>query len=147
MSYLYPGTASSLTLLTKPRTSSALVGKAYMSAGQAVACLYSSPLQGGMVYTSLPMPPWCPQEAVLPTTPPSVPGSAAVSSERISQCPPQDVVSLRSSHPLRRFMEQSGRLFPAISLQGTEVAALKHERLVPLVNHLAEWRPLPNLSQ
>ncbi|XP_067233771.1 uncharacterized protein [Chanodichthys erythropterus] len=55
--------------------------------------------------------------------------------------------------PLRRVGQHLIRLFPAgAPLQGVEPSAQKtpetsHERLVPLVEYLEEWKSLPNISQ
>ena len=96
---------------------------------------------------TVPAPPRCPQEAVLPTPHPWSRG-AAVSSEHMAQCH-HDTVS--NSHPLRGVQKQSVRLFPARMLQVTEVAVTitseaSLERLVPLVDVLTEWKNLPNIS-
>ncbi len=95
----------------------------------------------------------CPQEISLSTLPPPVLQGTVVSSEHISQHPPGNVAVLRGSLPPRRSLEQLDRLSPAgPPLQGTELAALNTpeaslERLVPLVDHLAAWKLLPNVSQ
>ncbi len=77
----------------------------------------------------------------------------AVSSERISQYPPGNVEVLGGSLPPRRSPEQLDWPSPAgPPLQGTELAALSTpevslERLIPLVDYLAAWKLLPNVSQ
>lgn len=58
-----------------------------------------------------------------------------------------------SSSPRVRVLQQSGRSFPAGHLlQGTELAPLitpeaSLKRLVPLVDFLAAWKLLPNVSK
>ncbi|KAI2647967.1 Transposon Ty3-G Gag-Pol polyprotein [Labeo rohita] len=77
----------------------------------------------------------------------------AVSSERIKQHPPGNVAVLGGSRPPRRSLEQPDQLFPAgHPLQGADVAVLvtpevSLERLIPLLDHLAAWIRLPNVSQ
>ncbi len=79
---------------------------------------------------------------------------AAVSSEQFSQSlPPGNLAELRGLTPLRGSIEQLERPSPACPpLQGTELAALSTpeaslERLVPLVDYLAAWKLLPNVSR
>ncbi len=66
--------------------------------------------------------------------------------------PPRDVAELRCSQPLRGSLEQQVRPSSAgTPLQGTELAVLITpeaclERLVPLVDYLAAWKLLPNVS-
>ncbi len=55
----------------------------------------------------------CPQETGLPTLPPRVLQGAAVSSERISQGPPGNLVASGCPPPLRRVSEQSAQTPPA----------------------------------
>ncbi len=100
----------------------------------------------------VPVSPQCPQEIGLLTLP--VFQGAAVSSERFSQSlPPRNVAELGGSPPLWGSLEKLERPSPAGPLlQGTELAALSTpeaslERLVPLVDYLAVWKLLPNLSQ
>ncbi len=92
-----------------------------------------------------------PLEIVLPTLP--VFQGAAVSSECLSQYfPPGDVAELRASAPLRGSLEHLVRPSPVgPPLQGTELVApstpeASLERLVPLVDYLAAWKLLPNVS-
>ncbi len=88
----------------------------------------------------------CPQETVLPTLSPRVLQGAAVSGERIYQGPPRNVV--------RRVSERSVQTHPDGSLfQDVVLTAQIHinpetslERLVPLVEFLAAWELLPNIS-
>ncbi|CAM4628207.1 unnamed protein product [Leuciscus chuanchicus] len=97
----------------------------------------------------------CPQGTVLPTLPPPVLQGAAVSSERISQGPPGNVVASGCPPPLRRVLEQSVRSFPAgAPLQGDEPTTQQQhnpetslERLVPLVESLTAWKLLSNVSR
>ncbi|XP_026102420.1 uncharacterized protein LOC113073888 [Carassius auratus] len=95
--------------------------------------------------------PQCPQEIVLPTLP-ELQG-AAVSREHHAQLPPRNVAVLSGSQPPRRSLERLVRLSPAgPPLQGTELAVLitpevSLERLTPLVDYLAAWKLLPNVSQ
>ncbi len=93
-----------------------------------------------------------PLEIVLPTLP--VFQGAAVSSECLSQYfPPGNVAGLRASPPLRGSLEHLVRPSPAgPPLQGTELVApstpeASLERLVPLVDYLAAWKLLPNVSR
>ncbi len=93
-----------------------------------------------------------PLEIVLPTLP--VFQGAAISSECFSQYfPPGNVAELRASSPLRGSLDQLVRPSPAgPPLQGTELAApstpeASLERLVPLVDYLAAWKLLPNVSR
>ncbi len=106
----------------------------------------------GTPHYTVPVSPQCPQEIGLPTLP--VFQGAAVFSERFSQSlPPGNVAELRGSPPLQGSLEQLDRPSPAgPPLQGTELAALSTpeaslERLVPLVNYLAVWKLLPNMSR
>ncbi len=93
-----------------------------------------------------------PQEIVLPTLP--VFQGAAVSSECFSQSlPPGNVAALRALPPLWVSLKQLVRPSPAgPPLQGTELAApstpeASLERLVSLVDYLAAWKLLPNVSR
>ncbi len=93
-----------------------------------------------------------PQEIILPTLP--VFQGAAVSSKCFSQSlPPGNIAELRASPPLRGSLEQLVQSSPAgPPLQGTKLAApstpeASLERLVPLVDYLAAWKLLPNLSR
>ncbi len=96
----------------------------------------------------------CPQETGLPTLPPRVLQGAVVSSERISQGPPGNVVASGCPPPLRRVSEQSAQTPPAGSpLQDVVLTAqidtnpeTSLERLVPLVEFLTAWKLLPNIS-
>ncbi len=96
----------------------------------------------------------CPQETGLPTLPPRVLQGAAVSSERMSQGPPGNVVASGCPPPLRRVSEQSAQTPPAGSpLQDVVLTAqidtnpeTSLERLVPLVEFLTAWKLLPNIS-
>ncbi|KAI2655953.1 Transposon Tf2-6 polyprotein [Labeo rohita] len=78
---------------------------------------------------------------------------AAVSGELTSQIsPPEDVVEPGRSSPPRGSLEQLVRQSPAgpplqvseLAVQSTPETSL--ERLVPLVDHLAAWKLLPNVS-
>ncbi|KAL0194816.1 hypothetical protein M9458_008388, partial [Cirrhinus mrigala] len=71
---------------------------------------------------------------------------AAASGERSSRIsPPEDVAEPGRSSPPRGSLEQLDRQSPAgLSLQSTSEASL--ERLVPLVDYLAAWKLLPNVS-
>ncbi len=76
-----------------------------------------------------------------------------VSSERFSRSlPPRNIAELRGSPPLRGSLEQLDRSSPAGPLlQETEKATLSTpeaslEILVPLVGHLAVWKPLSSMS-
>ncbi len=98
--------------------------------------------------------PQCPQEIGLPTLPRMVFQGAAISSEHTSQfLPPGNVAELRCSPPLRGSLEQLVRLSPAgVLFQDTELATLitpeaSFERLVPLVDYLAAWKLLPDVSR
>ncbi|KAL0194819.1 hypothetical protein M9458_008391, partial [Cirrhinus mrigala] len=78
-------------------------------------------------------------EAVLPTLP--VFQGAAVSSERPPQSfPPSNVAELGSSPPPR------GCFLPGNRSRGPHDTEASLERLVPLVDHLAAWKLLPNVS-
>ncbi len=76
-----------------------------------------------------------------------------MSSERSSQPPPRNVAVLGGSLPPRRSLEQLDWPFPAgLPLQGTDLAILitlevSLERLIPLVDYLAAWKLLQNVSQ
>ncbi|KAI2646068.1 Transposon Ty3-G Gag-Pol polyprotein [Labeo rohita] len=103
-----------------------------------------SPTRGeaGAPHYSVSVSSLCPREAVLPTLP--VFQGAAVSSEHSPQSfPPGDVAELGSSLV---------QVLPAGEpLQDTVLAAhttpeASLERLVPLVDHLAAWKLLPNVS-
>ncbi|KAL0150783.1 hypothetical protein M9458_053901 [Cirrhinus mrigala] len=92
-----------------------------------------------------------PQETIMRTLP--VFQDAVVSGEPMPQSlPPGNVAELRSSPPLRGSLEQLVRLAPAgVPLQDTELAVHTNpeaglERLVPLVDYLAAWKLLPNVS-
>ncbi|KAL0148327.1 hypothetical protein M9458_056389 [Cirrhinus mrigala] len=91
------------------------------------------------------------REAVLPTLP--VLQGAAVSSERPPQSfPPSNVAELGSSPPPRGSLGPLVQVLPAGDpLQDTVLGAhttpeASLERLVPLVDHLAAWKLLPNVS-
>ncbi len=98
----------------------------------------------------VPVPRQCPQEVGPPTL---VLQGAAISSEHTSQFLPPGSAELRCSPPLRWSLEQLVRPSPAgAPFQGPELAALitpeaSLERLVPLVDHLAAWKLLPNVSR
>ncbi len=92
-----------------------------------------------------------PLEIVLPTLP-ELQG-AAVSRECLSQFfPPGNVVKLRASPRLQGSPEQLHRWLPAgPPCQGIDLAApntpeASLERLAPLVDYLAAWKLLPNVS-
>ncbi len=106
----------------------------------------------GTPHYTVPVSPQCPQEISLLTLP--VFQGAAVSSEHFSQSlQPKNVADLGGSPPLRGSLEQLDRPSPASPpLQGTELAALSTpeaslERLVPLVDYLAAWKLLSNVSR
>ncbi len=106
----------------------------------------------GAPHYTVPVSPQCPQEISLLTLP--VLHAAAVSREHFSQfLPPGNIAELRGSPPLWESLEQLERPSPAgPPLQGTELAALSTpeaslERLVPLVDYLAAWKLLPNVSR
>ncbi len=93
-----------------------------------------------------------PLEIVLPTLPEFQ--GAAVSRECLSQFfPPGNVAELRASPRLQGSPEQLGRLFPAgPPCQGIDLAAPNTpeatlQRLAPLVDCLAAWKLLPNVSR
>ncbi len=93
-----------------------------------------------------------PLEIGLPTLP-ELQG-AAVSRKCLSQFfPPGNVAELRASPRLQGSLEQLRRLFPADSpCQGIDLAApntleASLERLAPLVDCLAAWKLLPNVSR
>ncbi len=99
----------------------------------------------------MPVSPQCPQEIGLLTLPRTVFQGTAISSEQF--LPPGNVAELGCSPPLQGSLEQLVRLSPArVPFQCTELAALitpeaSLERLVPLVDCLAAWKLLPNVSQ
>ncbi len=102
---------------------------------------------------TVPVSPQCPQEIGLPTLPLTVLQGAAISSEHTSQfLPPGNVAELRCSPSLRGSLEQLVRPSPAgVPFQDAELASLvtpeaSLERLVPLVDYLAAWKLLPNVS-
>ncbi len=106
----------------------------------------------GTPHYTVPVCPQRPQEIGLLTLP--VFQGAAVSRERFSQfLPPGNVAELRGSPPLWGSLEQLEWPSPiGPLLQGTELAALSIpeaslERLVPLVDYLAAWKLLPNVSR
>ncbi|KAI2648975.1 Transposon Ty3-G Gag-Pol polyprotein [Labeo rohita] len=95
--------------------------------------------------------PLCPRETVLPTLP--LFQGAAVSSEHPPQFfPPGNVAGLGSSPPPRGSLGPLVQVLPAGQpFQDTVPAAhitpeASLERLVPLVDHLAAWKLLPNVS-
>ncbi|KAL0201659.1 hypothetical protein M9458_004846, partial [Cirrhinus mrigala] len=105
----------------------------------------------GAPHYSVSASPPCPQEIVLPTLP--VFQGAAVSSEISPQfLPPGNVAELGSLPPPRGSLELLVQVPPAgrplqdtiLVAQTTPKASL--ERLVPLVDHLAAWKLLPNIS-
>ncbi len=75
------------------------------------------------------------------------------SPESVVQCLPGNIVALGSLHPPKRLLEQSVPLFPVGNpLQGIELATqstpeVSFERLIPLVDYLAVWKHLTNVSQ
>ncbi len=90
----------------------------------------------------------------LPTLPCTLFQGAAISSEHTSQfLPPGNVAELRWSPPIRGSLEQLVWPSPAgVPFKDTELAALvtpeaSLERLVPLVDYLAVWKLLPNMSR
>ncbi len=79
---------------------------------------------------------------------------AVVSSEHTSQSlPPGNIAELRCSPPLQGSLQQLVWFSPAgVPFQDTKLAALitpeaSLERLVPLVDYLAAWKLLPNVSR
>ncbi len=93
-----------------------------------------------------------PSVSTLPTLPPRVPQGTAVSSERISQGPPGNVVALGCSRPPKRVSEQSVQTLPVgLPFQDVFLTVQQHinpetslERLAPLVEFLTAWKLLPN---
>ncbi|KAL0173812.1 hypothetical protein M9458_029780, partial [Cirrhinus mrigala] len=91
------------------------------------------------------------QEAGLLTLP-GLQGAAASSEHPPQSLPPSDVAELGSSLPPRGSLGLLVQVLPAgLPLQDTVLAAhitpeASLERLVPLVDHLAAWKPLPNVS-
>ncbi len=90
----------------------------------------------------------------LPTLPRMVFQGAAISSEHTSQfLPPGKVAELRCSPPLRGSLEQLVRLLlPVCCSRTPKLATLitpeaSFERLVPLVDYLAAWKLLPDVSR
>ncbi len=93
-----------------------------------------------------------PLEIVLPTLP-ELQG-AAVSRECLSQFfPPGNVAELRASPRLQGSPEQLHRWLPAgppcqgIDLEAPNTPEASLERLAPLVDYLAAWKLLPNVSR
>ncbi len=99
----------------------------------------------------VPVSPQCPQEISQPTLPRTVFQGAAISSEHTSQFfPPGNIAELRCPPPLRGSLERLVRLSPAsVPFQDTELITPEAslERLVPLVDYLAAWELLPNVSR
>ncbi|KAI2653798.1 hypothetical protein H4Q32_014146 [Labeo rohita] len=115
--------------------------------------LRAAPAGEGRValHSTVSVSPQCPQETIMRTLP--VFQDAVVSGEPIPQfLLPGNVAELGSSPPLRGSLEQLVRSVPAgVPLQGTELAVHTNpeaglERLVPLVDYLAPWKLLPNVS-
>ncbi|KAL0151133.1 hypothetical protein M9458_053646 [Cirrhinus mrigala] len=105
----------------------------------------------GAPHPSVSASPLCPQEAVLLTLP--VLQGAATSSEHLPRfLPPGNVAELGSSLPPRGSPGPPVQVLPAGKpLQNTVLAAqttpeASLERLVPLVDYLAAWKLLPNVS-
>ncbi len=100
---------------------------------------------------TVPVSPQCPQEISLLTLP--VFQGAAVSSEHFSQSlPPGNVAELRGSPPLLGVSRAARAAVPCRSSASGMLAALSTpeaslERLVSLVDYLAAWKLLPNVSQ
>ncbi len=84
--------------------------------------------------------------------PASVLGHSGLQRALLSVSSAQNVAEMGGSPPLRGSLEQLDRPSPAgPPFQGTELAALSTpeaslKRLVPLVSHLAVWKPLPSVS-
>ncbi|KAL0159594.1 hypothetical protein M9458_043319, partial [Cirrhinus mrigala] len=95
--------------------------------------------------------PLCPREAVLLTLP-VIQGAAASGEPSPQSFPAKDVPELGSSPPLRGSQGPLDQVLPAGQpLQDTGLATrvtpeASLERLVPLVDHLAAWKLLPNVS-
>ncbi|KAL0186202.1 hypothetical protein M9458_017872, partial [Cirrhinus mrigala] len=95
--------------------------------------------------------PLCPREAVLLTLP-VIQGAAASGEPSPQSFPAKDVQELGSSPPLRGSQGPLDQVLPAGQpLQDTGLATrvtpeASLERLVPLVDHLAAWKLLPNVS-
>ncbi|KAI2663885.1 Transposon Ty3-G Gag-Pol polyprotein [Labeo rohita] len=95
--------------------------------------------------------PLCPREAVLPTLP-VIQGAAASGELSPQSLPARDVPELGGSPPLRGSQGPLDQVLPAGQpLQDTGLATrvtpeASLERLVPLVDHLAAWKLLPNVS-
>ncbi|KAI2660091.1 Transposon Ty3-G Gag-Pol polyprotein [Labeo rohita] len=105
----------------------------------------------GAPHSSVSASPLCPQETVSLTLP--VLQGAAASSEHIPRfLPPCNVAGLGSSPPPRGSQGPLVQVLPAGQpLQDTVLVAqqtpeARLERLVPLVDHLAAWKLLPNVS-
>ncbi|KAI2644187.1 Transposon Ty3-I Gag-Pol polyprotein [Labeo rohita] len=104
----------------------------------------------GPPHSSVPVSPLCPREISLPTLP-GFRAQRSPASPHLS-LPPGNVAELGSSPPLRGSLQQLVQLSPAgHPLQDTELAAqttpeASLERLVPLVDYLAAWKLLPNVS-
>ncbi|KAI2652819.1 Transposon Ty3-G Gag-Pol polyprotein [Labeo rohita] len=81
--------------------------------------------------------PLCPREAVLPTLP-VIQGAAASGELSPQSLPARDVPELGARHPC------GGLRDTGLATRVTPEASL--ERLVPLVDHLAAWKLLPNVS-
>ncbi|KAI2653808.1 Transposon Ty3-G Gag-Pol polyprotein [Labeo rohita] len=155
-----PSTSSSYTETQKqsvatrtPPQRERVVKRSRSRASQAKPDLRDSPSgeRRGAPHYSVSVSSLCPREAVLPTLP--VLQGAAVSSERSPQSfPPGDVAELGSSPPLRGSLGPLVQVLPTGEpLQDTVLAAhttpeASLERLVPLVDHLAAWKLLPNVS-
>ncbi|KAL0175478.1 hypothetical protein M9458_027808, partial [Cirrhinus mrigala] len=95
--------------------------------------------------------PLCPREAVLLTLP-VIQGAAASGEPSPQSFPAKDVPELGSSPPRRGSQGPLDQVLPAGQpLQDTGLATrvtpeASLERLVPLVDHLAAWKLLPNVS-
>ncbi|KAL0173005.1 hypothetical protein M9458_033316, partial [Cirrhinus mrigala] len=106
--------------------------------------------RGAPHYSVSALPP-CPQEAGLLTLQ-GIQGAAASSKHPPQSLPPSDVAELGSSLPPRGSLGPLVQVLPAgLPLQDTVLAAhitpeASLERLVPLVDHLAAWKLLPNVS-
>ncbi|KAI2647275.1 Metabotropic glutamate receptor 5 [Labeo rohita] len=104
----------------------------------------------GPPHSSVPVSPLCPREISLPTLP-GFRAQRSPASPHLS-LPPGNVAELGSSPPLRGSLQQLVQLSPAgLPLQDTELAAqttpeASLERLVPLLDYLAAWKLLPNVS-
>ncbi|KAI2659830.1 Transposon Ty3-G Gag-Pol polyprotein [Labeo rohita] len=131
-----PGAGSSL-LPRMLATDASLTGWGVVMSGHPA----HGPLRAGPTgeHSSVPVSPLCPREISLPTLP-GFRAQRSPASPHLS-LPPGNVAELGSSPPLRGSLQQ---LDTELAAQTTPEASL--ERLVPLVDYLAAWKLLPNVS-